>query len=195
MMELLEFGMVRYPLCLEGNILYSLFKFPRGQEEGRKGKITFLFSVLPLLQPKVEEQSPAPKEKKWMCVTSRHFPSLFLCFALALADVGSSRTDHALSIIHYSHRHLHPAGRSMVSTTPMLLFISSAGAVRRAVGSFGPSVATAFLNAPTSKHNNVMPMATRHQHLSTRFMSTDAPAEEKTEEENAAIKAAREARK
>lgn len=82
----------------------------------------------------------------------------------------------------------------MVSTTPMLLFISSAGAVRRAVGSFGPSVATAFLNAPTSS-NNVMPMATRHQHLSTRFMSTDEPAEEKTEEEKAAIKAAREARK
>lgn len=83
----------------------------------------------------------------------------------------------------------------MVSTTPMLLFISSAGAVRRAVGSFGPSVATAFLNAPTSSNNNVMPMATRHQHLSTRFMSTDAPAEEKTEEEKAAIQAAREARK
>jgi hypothetical protein len=83
----------------------------------------------------------------------------------------------------------------MVSTTPMLLFISSAGAVRRAVGNFGPSVATAFLNAPTSRNNNVMPMATRHQHLSTRFMSIDAPAEEKTEEEKAAIKAAREARK
>ena len=80
----------------------------------------------------------------------------------------------------------------MVSTTPMLLFISSAGAVRRAVGNFGPSVATAFLNAPSSA---VMPMTTRQQHLSTRFMSTDAPAEEKTEEEKAAIKAAREARK
>ena len=79
----------------------------------------------------------------------------------------------------------------MVSTTPMLLFLSSAG-VRRAVGGFGPSVATAFLNAPTS---TVMPMATRQQPLSTRFMSTDAPAEEKTEEEKAAIKAQREARK
>ena len=82
----------------------------------------------------------------------------------------------------------------MVSTTPMLLFLSSAG-VRRAVGSFGPSVATAFLNAPTS---TVMPMATRQQQqpLSRRFMSTDAPAaEEKTEEEKAAIKAEREARK
>jgi hypothetical protein len=53
-------------------------------------------------------------------------------------------------------------------------------------------VATAFLNAPTS---TVMPMATRQQPLSTRFMSTDAPAEEKTEEEKAAIKAQREARK
>lgn len=80
----------------------------------------------------------------------------------------------------------------MVSTTPMLLFLSSAG-VRRAVGGFGPSVATAFLNAPTS---TVMPMATRQQPLSTRFMSTDAPpAGEKTEEEKAAIKAQREARK
>ncbi len=80
----------------------------------------------------------------------------------------------------------------MVSTTPMLLFLSSAG-VRRAVGGFGPSVATAFLNAPTS---TVMPMATRQQQpLSTRFMSTGAPAEEKTEEEKAAIKAQREARK
>eukprot|EP00986_Skeletonema_menzelii_P000843 scaffold242_cov148-Skeletonema_menzelii.AAC.9 len=79
----------------------------------------------------------------------------------------------------------------MVSTTPMLLFLSSAG-VRRAVGSFGPSVATAFLNAPAS---TVMPMATRQQSLNTRFMSTDAPAEEKTEEEQAAIKAQREARK
>ncbi|KAL7493815.1 hypothetical protein ACHAWT_002638 [Skeletonema menzelii] len=79
----------------------------------------------------------------------------------------------------------------MVSTTPMLLFLSSAG-VRRAVGSFGPSVATAFLNAPAS---TVMPMVTRQQSLNTRFMSTDAPAEEKTEEEKAAIKAQREARK
>ncbi len=74
----------------------------------------------------------------------------------------------------------------------MLLFLSSAG-FRRAVGSFGPSVAAAFLNAPTS---TVKPMATRQQQpLSTRFMSTDAPAEEKTEEEKAAIKAEREARK
>ena len=79
----------------------------------------------------------------------------------------------------------------MVSTTPMLLFLSSAG-VRRAVGSFGPSVATAFVNTPAS---TVMPMATRQQSLNTRFMSTDAPAEEKTEEEKAAIKAQREARK
>jgi hypothetical protein len=79
----------------------------------------------------------------------------------------------------------------MVSTTPMLLLLSSAG-VRRAVGSFGPSVATAFVNTPAS---TVMPMATRQQSLHTRFMSTDAPAEEKTEEEKAAIKAQREARK
>ena len=101
-----------------------------------------------------------------------------------LADQISSNTPPPLLL----------AGRSMVSTTPMLLFLSSAG-VRRAVGSFGPSVATAFLNAPTS---TVMPMATRQQQqpLSRRFMSTDAPAaEEKTEEEKAAIKAEREARK
>ena len=80
----------------------------------------------------------------------------------------------------------------MVSTTPMLLFLSSAGA-RRAVGNFGPSVATAFLQ-PSS--TTLMPtIATRQQPLSPRFMSADAPVGEKTEEEKAAIKAQREARK
>jgi hypothetical protein len=79
----------------------------------------------------------------------------------------------------------------MVSTTQMLLFMSSAGTVRRAVGNFGPSAACAFLHAPTF---TVVPTLTR-QHLSKHLMSTDAAAEEKTEEEQAAIHAAREARK
>ena len=91
----------------------------------------------------------------------------------------------------------------MVSTKHMLLFISSAG-IRRAVG---PSLASAFLT--THAPSAVVPASSaataaiaqawsRHkqqQPMTARFMSTDAPAEEKTEEEKAALKAAREERK
>lgn len=93
----------------------------------------------------------------------------------------------------------------MVSTKHMLLFISSAG-IRRAVG---PSLASAFLT--THAPSAVVPASSaataaiaqawsRHkqqqqQPMTARFMSTDAPAEEKTEEEKAALKAARDERK
>ena len=90
----------------------------------------------------------------------------------------------------------------------MLLLTSFAGIGRRAVGRNGHSFASAFLtNAPSSAAVTSSTLSVGagapaikqswRQPLSTtaRFMSTDAVADEKTEEEKAAIKAAREARK
>ena len=91
----------------------------------------------------------------------------------------------------------------------MLLYISSAS-IRYAIGRNGSCFASAFLsnNAPlavssssisspitqTSKQWRQQPSISSSN--TARFMSTDAPpAEEKTEEEKAAIKAAREERK
>ena len=89
----------------------------------------------------------------------------------------------------------------------MLLFISSAG-FRRAVFSSGPLFSDAFLtSAPLSPPSavalssapSVTGAATNyswHRPLrSLRFMTTDSLAGDKTDEEKAAIKAAREARK
>lgn len=91
----------------------------------------------------------------------------------------------------------------------MLLLISSAG-IRRAVFSSGPLFSNAFLtNTPLTLTppsasaaaiaSSSTPSATaalryRRPLISSRFMSTDVSGE-KTEEEKAAIKAAREARK
>ena len=97
----------------------------------------------------------------------------------------------------------------MVSTQRMLLLTSFAGIGRRAVGRNGHSFASAFLtNAPSSAAVTSSTLSVgagapaikqswRQPPLSTtaRFMSTDAATDEKTEEEKAAIKAAREARK
>ena len=91
----------------------------------------------------------------------------------------------------------------------MLLYFSSAS-IRYAIGRNGSCFASAFLsnNAPlavssssisspitqTSKQWRQQPSISSSN--TARFMSTDAPpAEEKTEEEKAAIKAAREERK
>ena len=89
----------------------------------------------------------------------------------------------------------------------MLLYITSA-IIRRSIGSNGSYFASAFLsnNAPTLAVSSpsispITQTSKQWRQLSissstTRFMSTDAPpAEEKTEEEKAAIKAAREERK
>jgi len=96
----------------------------------------------------------------------------------------------------------------------MLLHISSA-IIRRAIGSNGSYFASAFLsnNAPSfvpplavSSSSSISPIIQTSKQQwrqlpissssTARFMSTDAPpAEEKTEEEKAAIKAAREERK
>ena len=93
----------------------------------------------------------------------------------------------------------------------MLLFITSAS-IRRAVGSNGPCLVSAFLtnNAPLSPSVLAPPQTSlslaitkqtsssswKQTISSARFMSAEAPpTEEKTEEEKAAIKAAREERK
>ena len=87
----------------------------------------------------------------------------------------------------------------------MLLFVSSAGA-RRAVGGNVASIfASAFVSPPsyssaTSSRGaaaaNPQSWPRRSFIIAPRFMSTtDAAADEKTEEEKAAVKAAREARK
>ena len=104
----------------------------------------------------------------------------------------------------------------MVSAQHMLLFISSASIRRVAIGSTsnGSSFfASAFFSNNAIRPSAVVPSASsalsyitqtssccRYHHLSslstsTRLMATDAPAEEKTDEEKAAIKAAREERK
>eukprot|EP00970_Alexandrium_tamarense_P019200 scaffold13731_cov207-Alexandrium_tamarense.AAC.3 len=82
----------------------------------------------------------------------------------------------------------------------MLLFIASTGARRLATSNGAPTFAWAFLTAPSpvarkslTTQSSSAWSATRT--LGTRFMSTDAPADERTEEEKAAIKAAREANK
>ena len=91
----------------------------------------------------------------------------------------------------------------MVSTKHMLLFISSAG-IRRAAVSNGPSYASAFLaRAPLTRPSSSAAAAAIAQSWSAqtrqvsiaRFMSTDAAPAEKTEEEKAALKAERAARK
>ncbi len=78
----------------------------------------------------------------------------------------------------------------------MLLFISLAG-FRRAVLSSGPLIANAFLtHAPrTSPAAAAANRFCQGSLSSPRFMTADALAGDKTEEEKAAIKAAREARK
>lgn len=78
----------------------------------------------------------------------------------------------------------------------MLLFISLAR-FRRSVLSFSPPLANAFLtHAPrTSAAASAANRFCRGSLSSPRFMNADALAGEKTEEEKAAIKAAREARK
>ena len=78
----------------------------------------------------------------------------------------------------------------------MLLFLSSAG-VRRAAVANGPALAAAFVARAPSARALPSPSvaAALARASSARFMSTDAVAGEKTEEEKAAIKAAREARK
>lgn len=96
----------------------------------------------------------------------------------------------------------------------MLLYISSAS-IRYAIGRNGSCFASAFLsnNAPSlvpplavSSSSSISPITQTSKQWrqqpsisssnTARFMSTDAPpAEEKTEEEKAAIKAAREERK
>ena len=93
----------------------------------------------------------------------------------------------------------------MASILFMLLFISSAG-FRRAVFSSGPLFSDAFLtplSPPSAVALSSAPSATaattnhssRRPLRSSRFMTTDSLAGEKTDEEKAAIKAAREARK
>ena len=79
----------------------------------------------------------------------------------------------------------------------MLLFLSSAG-VRRAAVANGPALAAAFVaRAPSARvpPSSSAAAAVLARASTARFMSTDAVAGEKTEEEKAAIKAAREARK
>ena len=83
----------------------------------------------------------------------------------------------------------------MLPTRLMLLFLSSAG-VRRAAVANGPALAAAFVTrAPSARAPSTSAAAALARASTARFMSTDAVAGEKTEEEKAAIKAAREARK
>ena len=83
----------------------------------------------------------------------------------------------------------------------LMLLITASGLLRRAaVGRGGNPVL--FASAFSSSTTNQLQTTSLSRHAfprasqSARFMSTDAPpAEEKTEEEKAALKAAREARK
>ena len=78
----------------------------------------------------------------------------------------------------------------------MLLFVSFAG-FRRAVFSSGPLFSNAFLTyAPRTSPAAIAANRFCQRPLSSpRFMTADALAGDKTDEEKAAIKAAREARK
>lgn len=84
----------------------------------------------------------------------------------------------------------------MVSKPFMLLLISSAG-IRRALFTSGPLFSNAFLTHAPHTPPSASPAAAcrRRQIISPRFMSTDAVAGDKTDEEKAAIKEARKARK